>query len=137
MLRRITLRKFRGFADFGAELGAITTILGPNSSGKTSILQAIRLACDAARQLLSIATADPQIKDDRISVSRIEEVIADPAQLVGLVDWTQLITDGQVGDGVRSEIRLDFDDTDPITSLETHLIYGRNAQLKVQSWARS
>lgn len=114
MLRRVTLKRFRGFADFTAELGAITAILGRNSSGKTSILQAIRLACDAARQILRIAGQDPQIKDDLISVSRIDEVIAEPAQLVGLVDWTQLITDGAVGDGVYSSIQLVFDPTDPV-----------------------
>jgi hypothetical protein len=131
MLRRVTLKKFRGFADFTADLGAITAILGRNSSGKTSILQAIRLACDAARQILRIADADPQIKDGWIHVSRNDEVIAEPAQLVGLVDWTQLITDGEVGDGVLSSIQLDFDPGDPISSLETRLIHGRNAQLKV------
>jgi hypothetical protein len=138
VLRRVTLKKFRGFADFTADFGAITAILGRNSSGKTSILQAIRLACDAARQILQVATADPQIRSgEPIAVSRIEEVIAEPSQLVGLVDWTQLITNGEVGDGVRSEIRLEFDPSDPISSLETHLIYGRNAQLKVQSWVQS
>lgn len=137
MLRRITLQRFRGFADFTAELGAITAILGRNSSGKTSILQAIRLACDAARQILRVATQDPQIKDDLIYVSRIEEILAEPAQLVGLVDWTQLITDGEVGDGVRSSIKLEFDPGDPISSLETHLIHGRNAQLKVWSQVKS
>lgn len=137
MLRRVTLKKFRGFADFTAEFGAITAILGRNSSGKTSILQAIRLACDAARRVLRIARWDPQIKDGWISVSRDDEVIAEPAQLVGLVDWTQLITDGDVGDGVISSILLDFDATDPISSLETRLIYGRNAQLKVWSQVQS
>jgi predicted ATPase len=137
VLRRVTLKRFRGFADFTAELGAITAILGRNSSGKTSILQAIRLACDAARQILRIADLDPQIKDDWIHVSRVEEVIAEPAHLVGLVDWTQLITDGEVGDGVYSSIQLEFDSTDPVTSLETRLIHGRNAQLKVWSQVKS
>lgn len=134
MLRRITLQRFRGFADFTAELGVITAILGPNSSGKTSILQAIRLACDAARHVLRVTDQDPQIRDGWIHVSRIEEIVADPVHLVGLVDWTQLITDGQVGDGIQASIQLDFDATDPISRLETRLIYGRNAQLKV--WAQ-
>ncbi|MBC7975850.1 MAG: ATP-binding protein [Myxococcales bacterium] len=128
------MKKFRGFSDFVAELGTITAILGRNSSGKTSILQAIRLACDAARQILRISDDDPQIKDGWIHVSRSDEIIADPAQLVGLVDWTQLITDGEVGDGVLSSIQLEFDTSDPISSLETRLIHGRNAQLKV--WSR-
>jgi len=138
VLRRVTLKRFRGFAEFTAELGAITAILGRNSSGKTSILQAIRLACDAARQILRIASQDPQISSNgSIQVSRVEEVIAEPAQLVGLVDWTQLITDGEVGDGVQSSIQLDFDSTDPISALETRLIYGRNAQLKIWSQVQS
>jgi energy-coupling factor transporter ATP-binding protein EcfA2 len=131
VLRRVTLQRFRGFADFTAEMGAITAILGANSSGKTSILQAIRLACDSARHVLRTAYADPSISGNLIQVSRQEEVVAEPTQLVGLVDWTQLITDGQVGDGVRSKILLEFDATDPITTLEAQLVYGRNAQLKL------
>lgn len=130
MLRRVTLQRFRGFADFTAEVGPITAILGRNSSGKTSILHAIRLACDAARYVLRVASLDPSIDDDGwINVSRIKEVIADPAQLVGLIDWTQLMTDGETGDGVQSTILLQFDADDRISQLEVRLIYGRNAQL--------
>ena len=132
MLRQVTLERFRGFAELTAVAGPITALLGPNSSGKTSVLQAIRIACDAARMLLTIGD-DPQIKGDEIQVSRSEAVVTDPAQLVGLVDWTQLITDGAVGDGVFSRIQLEFESTDPITRLETRLVYGRNAQLKIAS----
>ena len=70
-------------------------------------------------------------------MSRADVVVTEPAQLVGLVDWTQLITDGEVGDSVLASIHLEFDPTDPISSLETRLIYGRNAQLKVWSQVQS
>lgn len=132
VLRRLTLTRFRGFADFSADLGEVTAVIGRNSSGKTSLLQATRLACEATRYVLQLEEVAPRVQDDAIHVcGKQEVVVGDAAALVGLVDWTQLITDGAVGDGVRSQLSLEFDAGDPIQQLTVELVYGRNAQLKL------
>lgn len=129
MLTRVQLEKFRGFAAFTAEIGQVTAALGRNSSGKTTLLQAVRVACDGARLALAADGVTPRVAGvAEIDLGQV--VVADPTQLVGLVDWTQLITDGETGDGVASAIVLHFGHG-PVQRLSAQLIYGRNAQLKL------
>lgn len=42
MLKRITIENFRGFKqlDIAQDLGPVTVLMGPNSSGKTTVLHA-------------------------------------------------------------------------------------------------
>lgn len=42
-LQRLNVERFKAFAEFSLDLGRITLLVGANSSGKTSLLQAIRL----------------------------------------------------------------------------------------------
>ena len=44
MLKQIQIDNFRCFEDFSANLKPITLLVGPNKSGKTTILSAIRFA---------------------------------------------------------------------------------------------
>lgn len=45
-LDRVTIRRFRGIQDLTLEdLGRVNLLLGPNNSGKTSILEAISVFC--------------------------------------------------------------------------------------------
>lgn len=129
VLKQLQLEKFRGFAGFTAEIGQVTAAIGRNSSGKTTLLQAIRVACDGARLALTADGVIPRVSTgDEIDLGQV--VIPDPTGLVGLVDWTQLITDGETGDGVASGISLKFE-RGPVQQLAVQLIYGRNAQLKL------
>jgi predicted ATP-dependent endonuclease of OLD family len=43
MIHRLTLRNFKGIDSAGLNLERLTVIVGPNASGKTSILQALHL----------------------------------------------------------------------------------------------
>lgn len=43
MLTRVTLRNFKGHADLQLDLGRITVLIGPTSSGKSTVLQALNL----------------------------------------------------------------------------------------------
>ena len=130
MLRRIELERFRGFAGLTAEMGSVTAIVGRNSSGKTSMLHAVRLVCEALALALEDETVRPRIAGGSIEVCR-EVVVSDPTRLVSLADWRQLFTDAEVGEGIALSILLVFDPGDSVQDAHLVLAYGRNAQLKM------
>jgi len=43
MLTRLIVRNFKRFGDVDIELGSPVVLIGPNNSGKTSVLQALSL----------------------------------------------------------------------------------------------
>ena len=46
LVRRVTLRDFRGYEDASAELGpGLTVLTGPNGAGKTNLLEALYFGC--------------------------------------------------------------------------------------------
>jgi len=126
MLRRVYLRSYRGFGELSADLSDLTVLVGKNSSGKSTVLHAIRLACDSLQQ--TVAFTPEQDKDGWIWTCR-KEVVPDPSALVGLSNWTQLFHHAQVGDGTALQLYLFFDDTDAIQELRVEFFYGRNRQL--------
>lgn len=130
MLRGVQLQRFRGFAALTAELGPVTAIVGKNSSGKTSILHAVRLVCKALAWALEDDDGRPRLVGERIEVCR-EVVVNDPTRLVALADWRQLFTDAEVGEGVTVSIKLTFEANDSVQDASLVLAYGRNAQLKM------
>lgn len=129
MLRSIGLRRFRGFRDFELQLDQpVAALLGANSSGKTSILQAVRVACQCAEQSLSHVDSDPRTEGDWVVIAdRVG--VAEPSSILPLMDWRQLFVDAQGGDKVLAEIELGFDEAEPVTGLTTTLAYGRNEKL--------
>lgn len=130
MLRSIELQRFRGFAALSTELGPITAIVGRNSSGKTSMLHAVRLVCEALALALEDDAGRPRTLGARIEVCR-EVVVNDPTRLVALADWRQLFMDAEVGEGVALSIQLTFEASDSVQDAKLVLAYGRNAQLKM------
>jgi energy-coupling factor transporter ATP-binding protein EcfA2 len=126
MLRKVELTNYRGFAAFQADLSDVTVLIGKNSSGKSTVLQAIRLACESLAQ--TAAFLPERVPDGWIWTSR-KEVVSDPSALVGLSDWTQLFHHAQVGDGTSLDITLAFDETDALQELWVSFHYGRNRQL--------
>lgn len=136
MLRNVRLQRFRGFRDFSLDLdGPIAALLGGNSSGKTSLLQAVRIGCFATEQALEHADADPRADDGWVIIAdRVG--VAEPSSILPLMDWRQLFVDSQGGDKVQAEIELTFDDTDPIQGVRTSLGYGRNEKLVLSAWLK-
>lgn len=129
VLRRVRLHRFRGFSEFVAELGSLTAMIGRNSSGKTSVLQAIRLAYDAAQLALDAADSRSHLPGGaQVSVCE-RSIVADPSRLIALADWREVFVNADVGDRVSATIELEFEDADPVRKLTVSLIYGRNAQL--------
>ncbi|HYO60197.1 MAG TPA: hypothetical protein VEU50_46330, partial [Archangium sp.] len=62
MLTKVVLTRFRGFESLEAELRPISVILGPNSSGKTSLLHAVRVAVEAIS--IGLEQGHPELTKD-------------------------------------------------------------------------
>jgi predicted ATPase len=139
MLRQVSLERFRGFRKLVADLDETTVVLGPNSSGKTTLLQAIRLACDACEVALEAPDAAPRITTGGVIqvCSSKTTIVTEPTRLAALADFRQLFVDADVADGTDMRIGLRFDPHDPITELEVKLVYSRNAQLKLDVVVKS
>lgn len=128
MLTSLQLTNFRGFREFAAELGPVTALLGPNSSGKTTVLHAVRFACDALR--LAMASDQPaRTRDGRVVVA--EGLLVDSTRLLPLAEWQALFVDQEVGEGVELSVSLLFERSDPIQQIDVVLACARNDQLKL------
>lgn len=130
MLKRITIENFRGFKqlDITQDLGAVTVLMGPNSSGKTTVLHAIRLACQVLDLALS-GNVRARADSKGIVVGK-DELVDSPGQLLALRDWQALFLDQVVGTGSAFKIKLVFEEKDPVQALDLVMSYARNQQLK-------
>lgn len=106
----------------------MTAIVGRNSSGKTSLLTAVRLACDALSWSISHPEVRPSFRGERITIcDRL--VVPDPSRLIALADWRQLFTDAVADEKTPVRIELNFDATDSLQDVRVELWHGSNAQL--------
>ena len=130
MLKRITIENFRGFKrlDIAQDLAAVTVLMGPNSSGKTTVLHAILLACQVLDLALS-GSVMARAESASIVVGK-DELIDAPGQLLALRDWQALFLDQVVGTGSTFQIKLVFGDKDALQALDLVIGYARNQQLK-------
>ncbi len=131
MLTRIQVERFRGFDKLDVGCGAVTAIVGKNSSGKTSVLQAVRIVRDGLGLALGDADLRPKVlKDGRILLCK-EQVVLEPTRLVPLADWRQIFKDAEVGEGVKLSVYLTFAPADSVQAIDFRLHFGRNSQLKM------
>ena len=130
MLTRIQVERFRGFEKLDVGCGAVTAIIGKNSSGKTSVLHAVRLVRDA----LDLALGDADLRPKHLpGTGYIElykqQVVLEPTRLVPLADWRQVFKDGE--GGMPLSVQLQFTKTDPVRTIRLQLHFGKNSQLKM------
>lgn len=132
MLRRLELKKFRGFVDLELELRPVTVVVGPNSAGKTSILRAIHLAARALT--MAIGEGSPWLHKQKIGWIGVCEdfVIGDHTRLMPVSDWASLFTNREVTPGEFLTLALTFEDDDPIVGLHVHITCARNQQIKLE-----
>ncbi len=131
MLTRLTLRRFRGFTELTAPLRPVSVILGPNSSGKTSLLHAIRIAHEALAR--GFDEASPQLdaaSEGWIVVCR-NHVVSDYASLMPVHTWDELFTNRKTGQDITAVIELGYTTDSTIRTLSVELGYARNNQLKI------
>lgn len=141
MLSRVQIENFRGLRALDADFDATTVLLGPNSSGKTSILHAIRLATELVDVLLrdeGTRLAADVASDGRRRLKLGETIITDHGSLLPIPDWRALFVDRITDHPIC--IRLEFD-TRPIgheiTAVEVRLARYANDQLKATAFVDS
>ncbi len=130
MLKIVKLRNFRGFEKLELALAPVSVIVGPNSSGKTTVLHAISAAHRAYAQSLDAPEAHPVVKGSSIRVCD-GVILQDHARLLPIANQEEIFRDGDVAEGVATELDLTFDDTDPVRRLFVRLSYMRNQVLKL------
>ena len=129
MLKKISLRHFRGFKSLDADIRPITVIVGRNSSGKTSILHAVRLAVEALT--IGLEEATPHLEADGNFMICRDHIVWDHDRLCPVADWAELFTDKEIGQGAAMVIQLEFEESDAIQHIWVQLSYARNVQLKM------
>ncbi len=129
MLERIKLVRFRGFASLDAQLARTTVLLGPNSSGKTSVLHAVRLAIEALDLALDQEDSH-QLDSEKVRVCR-DLIVEDFPRLLAVDEWTEVFEGGSVSEGDSLEVQLQFGGTADVSSVDVAIHYGRNRQPKL------
>lgn len=107
MLRRVGFDLFRGFRSVEVDLGAVTAVVGRNSSGKTSVLHAIRMAVVALDLALKDGGPAHTAEGDWFVLAN-ELLVLDTHKLFPSGRFRELFTPYQDGDSALS-IRLVFD----------------------------
>ena len=133
VLTFVHIENFCGVRSMALAVAPVTALLGPNSSGKTTVLHAVRLACALLER--SISDEAPvrvvELEGARWIEVASDVVVADGASLLSLRDWQALFVDQGVAENTAVRIELRFDAADGITALRASLRCGRNAQLKL------
>jgi hypothetical protein len=133
MLRQVQLERFRGFERLDACLSPATVVVGPNSSGKTTLLHAIRFALTAFDDSLNAGTS--RLSKQRGADGWIEVVnqslIPDYTRYLPLAPWESLFYRQRTGENQNFTIHLSFDETDDIRAIELCVTCARNSQLKL------
>ncbi len=98
MLDRIIIRRFKRFEEVEIELGEAVVLIGPNNSGKTSVLQALTLWDLGVRRWLEKRGAGPVPRDrSGVTISRAD-LVSLPLPEVKLM-WKDL----HVREGVKKD----------------------------------
>jgi predicted ATPase len=136
MITKVAFTRFRGFSAATVELNPLSVVLGPNSSGKTSVLHAIRLAAAALRAAIEDETAVPSVDGDIVHMCS-NLIVRDHTRLMRVGEWAEIFSGRQIGEGIDAEIVVDFDAASPVQRLVVKLAYARNAVLKMSVSATS
>lgn len=135
MLNRIVLRHFRGFKALDVEISPVTVFMGRNSSGKTSVLHAVRMALEALE--IGFAEGAPHADKDGWITVCWEHIVWDHARLYPIANWAEMFTDKEAGEGTSLSVELGFDEADSFQDVHVKLSYARNAQLKMSVRVRN
>lgn len=103
MIKRLELRNFKGVESGGLELSPLTILLGPNNSGKTTILEALFLAPNPFREAYGFRITAVEV------LERLHETLGATGYIFLLRDYTADIAEIRCDKHVLRFIRHDTD----------------------------
>lgn len=131
MLKSVKLTNFRGFEKLDLDLKPVSVVIGPNSSGKTTILHAISAAHRAYALALDAADAHPTMNAKGVTTVCNGSILRDHVKLLPLAVQEEIFRDALASEGTTAKIELGFDGSDPVKRLIVQLSYMRNRVLKL------
>lgn len=130
MLQSVTLKNFRGLAQLAVELSPVTVFLGPNSCGKTTILQAVQLACNALDLALSRGAPNSAIFPDKQQIRVFGDLpLRDDEALLPTRRWRELFYGRNLDEEI--EITLGFSESTFIQQIRVRIKAGRAEALRM------
>lgn len=139
MLRRIKIERFRGFESLDAALANATIVVGPNSSGKTTLLYAIRLALRALADGMAEGASRRAKEGAKLGWFEVvyDLLVPDHTRYLSVADWESLFYNQRTGTNQKLSVHLSYDESDPIVEIKVDIRCGNNAQLKLDVWIRA
>jgi len=113
MLSKVELRNFRGFDKLALDLEPVSVVVGPNSSGKTTVLHAISVALRAYSIALDDAAARPVAKGSQVTICS-GLILREHTELLPIAEHNELFCNGTVFEGATATITLTFDGPRPL-----------------------
>jgi energy-coupling factor transporter ATP-binding protein EcfA2 len=96
MITKIELQNFKNFEDISLDLSQVTVLVGPNNSGKTTILQALTLWDMALRKWITKKTSSKAKERTGVTINR-QDLFAIPVPEAKLL-WHDLHVRSGVGE---------------------------------------
>uniref|UniRef100_Q3ANU4 ATPase AAA-type core domain-containing protein n=1 Tax=Chlorobium chlorochromatii (strain CaD3) TaxID=340177 RepID=Q3ANU4_CHLCH len=128
MLQKLIIKRFRGFSTLEVDIPKVLLLMGPNSSGKTTALHAIRISCQAA--WIAVTNNIAWKVEDTVIIFK-DFIIRDISQLMPIADWQALFVNQIVGEHTHFSIEIIFEKTDALSSILIEGKYARNENLKI------
>lgn len=130
MLTRIEIKNFRGLGALEIDLAQCSVLIGPNSCGKTTVLQAVQLAC-AALQFACARKADIALSAPKSGwlILYSDKPVRDDQAFLQTTRWTELFLDKNVD--AMIQIILHFSEEHALSQLQVELYAGRADALRM------
>lgn len=137
MLTQAKIVGFRGFQEITIDFGQATVLCGKNSSGKTSVLRAIRLACASLAHVLAVDGLRPKSEVSKNAWIQlcVNRVVRDDEEFLQTDNWEELFSSGYATRGMA--ITLTFGRGDFIQALSVRLARARAEALRLGVWVES
>jgi predicted ATPase len=121
-LNSISVEKFKRIDKVHLELADVTILVGANGSGKSSIIQAVHLACCVLRQAAGVEA----YKTSTVEISQLDYLPSDNYRRLGhKADW------GNKVGTPSSKVALTFGDSNQDFEAECELRSARNAGISI------
>ncbi|WPB77965.1 ATP-binding protein [Archangium violaceum] len=108
MITSIQLRSFKGHRDTTVPLGRLTVLVGPNGTGKTSVLQALNLMDRLMNEQPGAVLQDDMSPQDLLRRSEQRPITLAAEGTDDALPWKLAIQFSQPASGKHQEIRVDW-----------------------------